>query len=170
MPKAKEGNIYDLVEEAAARRGIPRLKLWQDAARALTEKQLQALNLSDRMDPAMTFGEWLWGLRAAVDRENDPASCARILRHIIVRVSVFNKWLSKASKTPRGPRHGTTGLAALDRKLFPQVTAMIKKGDARSAYGAAKILADDKKIAGGGTAESRAKRLETRYLRAKDNH
>jgi hypothetical protein len=33
-----EGNIYDLVERAAARQGVPRLELWQEVVAALIEK------------------------------------------------------------------------------------------------------------------------------------
>lgn len=167
MPK--EGNIYDLVEHAAARRAVPRLELWQNVARALVNRELPALNLSvllaPKTAPAMTIGAWLLGFRSAVDRHNDPSRCAHILKQIIVRVADFEKWLRKAADGPRGPQHGTTGYAALDRKLFPQLKAMVKKGDARAAYGAAKKLAFDGKIAGKGTHENRAKRLATRYLR-----
>ena len=87
-------NIYDLVERAAVRRAVPRLELWQQAAKALVERQLPALNLSQRINPrnsAMTFGDWLIGFRQSVARFNDPNHCAHILRCIPVRASDFEK-------------------------------------------------------------------------------
>jgi hypothetical protein len=53
MLKAKEGNIYDLVERAAARRREPRLDLWEAALTAILEEKLRPLNLKlpKRHDP-----------------------------------------------------------------------------------------------------------------------
>jgi hypothetical protein len=105
MPKANEGNIYHLVEHAAARLGFPRLELWQEASKALVEKKLPASNLLELIDPkvsaAMTFGDWLRGFGAAIDRGHDPSSFANFLRHIIVRIPNFQNWLS--SRTSHNP-------------------------------------------------------------------
>ena len=43
MPRAKEGNIYDLVERAAARRDVPRLELWESVLSALIGKKFSAV-------------------------------------------------------------------------------------------------------------------------------
>jgi hypothetical protein len=75
---SKEDNIYDLVERAAVRRKVPRFDLWQAAAKALVEKRLPASNLSERINAAMTLGDWLISFRTAVDRFNDPSGFARI--------------------------------------------------------------------------------------------
>jgi hypothetical protein len=157
----KQSNIYDLVERAAARRGIPRLELWQDAARALVERELPTLNFSDSQGMG-----WLSQFRAAVDRGNDPARfAAHIVKRIIVRIADFERWLRKASNL-RGPQPGTTGYEALDRKLFPRISKLKNPGGARSAYGAALQLAKTDQIAGEGDAKSKAKRVAKRYLRA----
>jgi len=50
----------------------------------------------------------------------------------------------------RGPKPNTTGYHARDRELFPQISRMLKKGEARSSNGAACELAKAKKIAGKG--------------------
>jgi len=65
----KQENIYDLVERASARHAIPRLQLWQEAAKALTENELRVLNQSERLSPAgaPTIAKWLSDFRAAVD-------------------------------------------------------------------------------------------------------
>ena len=124
-------NIFDLVERAAADDGIPRLQLWQETARALIENDIPALNLSDLVNPtaatALTFGGWLPGFRNAVDRYNDPhRGIARVLKRIIVRKADFDRWLRKANKLRRGPARGTTGLRAVDRKAFPEISRLIK--------------------------------------------
>jgi hypothetical protein len=160
-------NIFDLVERAAARDRIPPLQLWQETARALIENDLAALNLSDLVNPAaapaLTFEKWLPEFHAAVDRYNDPHRMARILKCIIVLKADFDRWLRKAGKLRRGPTRGVTGLGAVDRKAFPRIAQLMKAGKARSPYGAALILARDNKLAGGGTPESRAKRVAKRY-------
>jgi hypothetical protein len=71
MPKAREKNLYDLVEDAAARRGVPRLKLWEDILRALIDETLHPLNLnlSERPNPtgsAITYRGWFSGILHAV--------------------------------------------------------------------------------------------------------
>jgi hypothetical protein len=165
----KEDNIFDLVERAAARHGIPPLEIWQETARALVEGELPALNLSVEPAPAthpkMTYRAWLIGYRASVDRFNDPRS--PVLRHIMVRVSDFEKWFRKwlgnKGKRRRGPTHGTTGYLDADRKQFAAISQLIESGKARAPYGAALILARNRKLAGAGTAESRAKRVAGLY-------
>lgn len=98
---SKEDNIYDLVERAAARRKVPRLELWQKTAKAIVDRDLPVLNLSEvmapKVAPAVTFGGWFAGFRAAVDRFNDPSSFAHILKHIVVRTADFERWLRKAN-------------------------------------------------------------------------
>jgi hypothetical protein len=154
----KEGNIYDLIEREAARSRIPRIELWQSVAKALVEKRLEALRLPVQFS-------WLVGFKAAVDRHNDPNICARILKHIIVRVSDFEKWLRGGKKsTKRGPVRGATGLQALDRKLFSQISKRIKTGKARSAHHAALQLFDEDKVSGN-SRKSTAKRVSGRYLK-----
>jgi hypothetical protein len=156
----KENNIYDLVERQAARSGIPRIQLWQSVAKALVEKRLVPSKLPNLSVP---FNDWLIGFKASVDRYNDPNSgVVRILKQIVVRTSDFEKWRKwELSPGRRGPRQKTTGYEASDRKLFPRVKKLISSGEARSAHGAARIIAD--KISGPGTPESRAKRLSARY-------
>jgi len=157
----KQSNIYDLVERAAARRGIFRLDLWRDAARALAERELPVLNLSD--EPGL--GWWLSDFRRAVDRGNDPARIAvHILKRIMVRTADFERWLRKASNQ-RGPQLGTTGFQAKDRKVLPSMLRLIADGKARSAFGAALVLARREELAGGGTPVSKAKRVAKLYLK-----
>ena len=162
----KQDNIYDLVERASARHGIPRLQLWQEVAKALTENELRALNLSARLNPVggPTIADWLPGFRAAVDRFNDPHSgMARILKHIIVRRADFERWLRKANRVRRGPQSGATGYQRSDRKMFPRIGRLIREAKAGSPYGAALILAREGRLGGAGAPESRAKRLAARY-------
>jgi hypothetical protein len=68
---------------------------------------------------------------------------------------------AKLKKPKRGPTPGTTGYQDLDRKLFPQIKELKKRGKARSAYGAALMLANE--IAGGGSAENKARRVSALY-------
>jgi hypothetical protein len=166
---SRQDNIYDLVERAAVRRTIPRLELWQSVIRALLKRELPSLNLSSPMDPKVpipTFGDWLVGVRNAVDRHNDPNSCARILKHIMVRVSDFDQWLRQRKMgARRGPEKDTTGLVDADRKLFRHIRTMIRTGSAQSPYGAALLLVHERKVGGRGSPESRAKRLSARFRR-----
>lgn len=166
MPK--KGNIYDLVERAAARRSVPRLELWEVALTALTQKMLRPLNLdlAGRPDPAaspsITYGVWLNGLLHAVaNRRFDPDSVAHIFRNITVRHSDFESLLRKGNVGSRGPKPGETGFQRTDRKLFPKIKHLIESGKAQSPYGAALTLAVE--IAGRGTQESRAKRVSALY-------
>ena len=103
---AKQSNIYDLVERAAARLATPRLELWQAAIKALIVGELRALNLEILIDPkvypAMTFKVWLGGFRDSVDRYNDPNRCVKILRRIIVLESDFKTWLRNKKKARVG--------------------------------------------------------------------
>jgi hypothetical protein len=64
---------------------------------------------------------WLPGFRAAVDRGDDPADFApHILKQIMVRISDFERWLSKANKLRSGPRSRTTGYRDAARKTGPK--------------------------------------------------
>src|SRR5262249_36510135 len=120
-------NIYHLVERtAAARHGIPRLQLWQETAKAITERQLPILNsLSERFAGATKLADWLVYFRASVDRYNDLGPRARILKHITARTADFERWFRKAFKR-RGPERGTTGYRDLDRKAFPEITRRLE--------------------------------------------
>jgi hypothetical protein len=66
-----------------------------------------------------------------------------------------------ASEPARHPRRGTSGYDAADRRVFSEIGSLISTGKARSPYGAALLLADD--LAGAGTAETKAKRVSSRY-------
>jgi hypothetical protein len=68
---------------------------------------------------------------------------------------------AKMRKSKRGPVRGATGFAASDRKQFVLISRLLKKGAARSPYGAALMLAD--KIAGPGSAPNKAKRVAALY-------
>jgi hypothetical protein len=158
----KQENIYDLVERASARHAIPRLQLWREAAKALTENELRVLNQSERLSPAgaPTIAKWLSDFRAAVDRYNDPnRGMARILKHIIVRAVDFDRWLRRANRLPRGPKPGTTGFHDAARRLFPKIRKLIRTGQARSPYGAALLLVDEGLVAGNAARETKAKRI-----------
>jgi hypothetical protein len=165
----REDNIYDLVERAALRSEVPRLEFWQAAAKAILKEELPAQNLAEIIDPriwpTMTYGNWFIGFYNAVDRGNDPNSFQKFLKHIIVRTSDFKRWLNKTASSRRGPQTGITGLAASDRKLYPKIKILLKNGDATSPFNAAKKLVLAGKVAGGGSDDSKAKRLATRYLR-----
>lgn len=170
MRKPKEGNIYDLVERAAARRQVPRLEVWEEVLRAVIEKKLRPLNLSlsERpnpvANPAITWGVWFSGiLQAVAARRFDPDSVAHIFRKIIVRCSDFESLLRMGNIGGRGPKPGATGLQKVDRKLFPDITRLVKSGQAQSAYGAALKLAMAKRLAGSGTDDSKARRVSALY-------
>jgi hypothetical protein len=173
MTSRSEQNIYDLVEEAAARRGIPRLKLWQEVTQALVERTLKTQNgLSVSPHPAVpgiSFLSWLEGFRSAVNNHNDPNSVARILKAILVRRLDFERWLKNAHDR-RGPRPGTTGYQEADRKLFDCISRLLREGTAKSTYNAALLLAEQGKIQGGGTPDNKAKRVSGRYLKERGSH
>jgi hypothetical protein len=167
MVRRGESNIYDLVEKAAAKRGIPNVDLWQDVARALVEKTLKTTqdDLSLPLDPrvpGISLLSWLVGFRAAVDRYNDPRSMAHILKNIFVPKPDFERWL-RNSHDRRGPRPGTTGYQEADRKLFDRMSRLLQSGEATSPYRAALLLDQTGKLKGGGTPESRAKRVSSLF-------
>jgi hypothetical protein len=160
-------NIWDLVERATARGGIPRLEFWQKVTKALLLGELPALNLSEQIHPKIavtTYREWLIGLSAAVGRFNDPQVGARFLKRIMVRESDFQSWRRTAAAGRRGPRQGTTGYAKEDRKLFPRIKKLIATGSATSARAAALQLFDEGKV-NGNSRDSAAKRVAGRYLK-----
>jgi hypothetical protein len=163
----RQSNIYDLVEHAAARHGIPRLQLWQEVAKALTERKLAIQNdLSERPHPmgGPTLAEWLIDFRAAVDRYNDPnRRMVHILKRIIVRTVDFERWFRRANRLSRGPQPGTTGFQAADRRLLPKMRKLIKTGQARSPYSAGLLLVDRGLVPGNATRETKAKRLSKLY-------
>jgi hypothetical protein len=165
----KSDNIYDLVEHAAARHKIPRLQLWQETAKAITEKKLPILNSFSEHDPAgaPTLGGWLVSFRASVDGYNDIGPRGRFLKQIIVYTADFERWFRKTHKR-RGPKYGTTGYQASDRKAFPKISRLIKEGKARSPHEAALKLAHEGEIAGRGTTESKARRVAVLFRQEHD--
>jgi hypothetical protein len=90
----------------------------------------------------------------------------RILKNIHVNKGDFDRWFRKANNNRRGPRSGTTGFREADGKIFSQISRLIRDGKARSPHDAALKLAYDGQLAGGGTEESKAKRVAGRYLKA----
>ena len=88
----------------------------------------------------------------------------RILKGIFVNEADFKNWFRKEMKR-RGPPSGTTGFRDVDRQLFPEISRLIKRGDARSAYGAALILEREGKLVGRAAAENKAKRVAALYRR-----
>jgi hypothetical protein len=90
---SKQSNVYDLTEGAAGRYGLHRLVLWQKLIDDLLSRRLPA-NLSEKIDAKVspqTLGDWLVGLRDAVDRDFDPQPLARFLRRIIVQEVNFKR-------------------------------------------------------------------------------
>jgi len=159
----KSGNIYDLVERTAARHRIPRLQLWQETAKAITEQKLPILNsLSEQIVGATKLAEWLVYFRASVERYNDLGPRARVLKLIIVYTTDFESWFHQTHKR-RGPKHGTTGFRDSDRKAFPKISRLISEGEARSPHEAALKLAHQGQLVGSGTPENRARRVAVLY-------
>jgi hypothetical protein len=116
----KENNIFDLVERAAARYGIPRLQLWQEATKVLTEKDLPIVKVLEPADPA-GIQNWLIGVRALVDNYHDiRGGVARTLKLIIVREADFERWFRRANKLRRRPQSGSTGYRDAARKTGPK--------------------------------------------------
>jgi len=162
-------NLYDVVERAALRRQIPRLELWKLVASAITKTDLPVSYPSERFRPwAPTWPEWMIQFQNAVDRDDDPNrfGAPKILRLIKVNIKQFDRWLTRTTNPVRGPTRNKSSYASADRKVFPQIKKLISLGKARSAYGAALELAYEDKLAGGGTKESKARRVARRYLRS----
>jgi hypothetical protein len=70
----------------------------------------------------------------------------------------------KAAAHSRTSTKTASGYMEADSEHFPEIDRMIKAGS-RSAYRAALTLAEDGKLAGGGTPLSQAKRVATLYKR-----
>jgi hypothetical protein len=70
---------------------------------------------------------------------------------------------SAKQKRRPGPRPGTVGYREADRALFPELEKLTGSGDATSTDAAARMLAQQGKIAGGGKVENKAKRLAERF-------
>ena len=66
-------------------------------------------------------------------------------------------------KPQRGPKQGTTGFSAADLALCPDIDNMVKRGEARSAIAAARVLVQQGRVAGNGGEDSRATRVARRY-------
>jgi hypothetical protein len=85
-------DIYDLVERAAAHRGIPRLELWQHVIQALLSEELPAKNISEKVNArvaSITLRDWLKAIRG---RNVDPTRLQHIIRRLIVPESDFKRW------------------------------------------------------------------------------
>jgi hypothetical protein len=63
----------------------------------------------------------------------------------------------------RGPVPGTVGQSEADRLLFPEIERLLRDHPGMSSHAAALKLVDDGKVAGGGSRESKAKRLNARF-------
>ena len=114
-------------------------------------------SLDDDLGRGLTWRSLIIGAISAIRR--NPSFFAAWFNSITVRPAQFNKWLNKTHKRPRGPERDTTGYKEADRRVFPQISRLIKAGKARSPYGAALVLAGSKKLAGHGGPVSQAKRV-----------
>ena len=70
-----------------------------------------------------------------------------------------------ASREPQQSLSLSRGFDIADHALFRKMSEMMKKGEARSAYGAALILAERGEVVGHGHEKSKADRLARRYRR-----
>ena len=70
---------------------------------------------------------------------------------------------SAKQKRRPGPRPGTVGYRKADRALFPELENLTGSGDATSTDAAARMLAQQGKIAGGASLENKAKRLAEHF-------
>jgi hypothetical protein len=79
-------------------------------------------------------------------------------------------WCEPVLPRPRkGPAPGTVDrYGAADRALYSELKRLMREG--RSATAAARQLADDGKVAGVGSPESRTRRLANRYLAESRKH
>lgn len=87
-------NLFDLVENEAERRSIPRMTLWSRALSAVVDGKLEV----QYPHPSQSLGSTLWtdwmvGVHNAVMRDNDPNVCARYLRLISVSSDNFRTWI-----------------------------------------------------------------------------
>jgi hypothetical protein len=171
-PVPGKASLRDLVEEGAARRGEPPRTVWRLALDAIAQNILPVCLLEDAtLDTPFVYayaqtltlrGVVIDALYAVERRYFNPGQSPWATKLMLNRTH-FVKWLDKAIKVPRGPRRGTSGYYAADRKLFPTIKRMLKSGEARSPFGAALKLAIDGKVAGNSSPESRAKRLSGHY-------
>lgn len=158
-----DASLYDLVERTALERSIPRLALWQAVADAIVAGELRVQYPPLTPGHAGPWLSWMMGFRAAVARYNDPNGMARILSQIGVSRPGFRRWVSAVSKPKHGPRSGNSGFQIADEKALAKIAALLEKGTVRSPYGAAMHLAIRGELAGGGSVESKAKRVSARY-------
>ena len=162
-------NLYDVVEYASVRRQIPRLELWKLVASAVTKTDLPVSYPSKRFRlEGPTWHEWMLQFQSAVDRDNDPNrfGAPKILRLIKVNIKQFDRWLTRSTNPVRGPTRNKSTYSSADRKNFPEIKKRMNSGKARSANGAALQLAHEGKLAGGGSEQSKARRVARRYLQS----
>jgi hypothetical protein len=88
-------DIYELVERAAARQGIPRLELWQKTLLAIETGDLEVFYADEH---PQGWAVWIKGARGAVDGYYDPNRLVRQLKCIRVRPVAFEKWLRGVAK------------------------------------------------------------------------
>ena len=82
---------------------------------------------------------------------------------IFLKISEFEDWLGTQPKIrPALPLSQSKKMGELDRDLYPEMSALLKRGDATSVTQAARQVADRAKTRGG-TLESVTKRLARGY-------
>jgi hypothetical protein len=88
-------DFYDLVERAAAHRGVPRLELWRHVFQALVSNELPATNIDEKMNVRVapkTFRQWLID---TIGRNVDPSRLQHIIRRLLVPESGFRRWFKQ---------------------------------------------------------------------------
>jgi hypothetical protein len=146
---------------------VPRLALWRIVAEAILAGELKVTYSKKwRQDGSPPGPKWMEWFLKIVKTDQDPNAWggSQQLRLITVDKRQFDAWLRRATKAPTGPRRGASGYASADRKHFPAIRKLIKKGEARSVYGAALMLAEQGTIKGA-SPKSAAQRVTSLYKR-----
>ena len=159
-------NIYDVVARESARHGMPRERLLIETLRAVVRDELPVdfggVALDIRLPQSgLTLRQGIEGAILAIER--NPGFYVHWFKTITVDIQQFGKWLRSVNSLPPGPKRDETGYAEADKQLFPKMRRLIKEKSLRSPYAAALKLAEEGKVAGSGTFESRAKRLASRF-------
>ena len=165
MPKAE--SLWDCVERAAARKQLPRLEVWEATLRAVTAGKLTYSpppEYPERM-PGGHGRRWRDWLKD-VSPGSDPTPLKAYLAMLTVQLRVFNSWINREFRPPRGPEPGASGYRVADEKVCHEIHEMIKAHKARSPRDAFFQIVRDrgkKSILGGGTPESKSKRISKCY-------
>jgi hypothetical protein len=109
--------------------------------------------------------EWEYWVVAAIEKHSK-ASKARC-KDIQSRTQHNPRPKAKQNRRNRrhGPKRGSVGYSQSDQELYPEIEHLIPEhGSARAA---ALTLVDAGKVAGRGSSESKAKRLTSRFLKAR---